>query len=111
MGRLATAVVGGQAEFWNAFGMFLGLLSQSDLTAERSESGRGRVALTCLDPISHTGIELRSQELVEGLGAVTSVGIVSAPDWIGFFNQVGFFQDSFGILSGVFQDSSLKLAL
>ena len=40
MGRLATAVVGGQAEFWNAFGMFLGLLSQSDLTAERSESGR-----------------------------------------------------------------------
>ena len=59
----------------------------------------------------HTGIELRSQDLVEGIGAVTSVGIVSAPDWIGFFNQVGFFQDSFGILSGVFQDSSLKLVL
>ena len=48
---------------------------------------------------------------MEGIGAVTSVGIVSAPDWIGFFNQVGFFQDSFGILSGFFQDSSLKLAL
>ena len=28
------------------------------------------MALTCLDPISHTGIELRSQDLVEGIGAV-----------------------------------------
>ena len=26
MDRLATAVVGGQAEFWNAFGMFFGAL-------------------------------------------------------------------------------------